>query len=158
MPTITPFLWFDDQAEAAADFYVSVFPDTRITHVQRNGEGGPGPAGSALVVGLELQGQQLSFLNGGPSQQLSEAFSLVVNCEGQDEVDRYWDALLADGGSPHACGWLKDRFGLSWQIVPGELLRLMADPDPAKAGAVVAAMLQMVKIDVAALQAAYDSV
>ncbi len=157
MPTITPFLWFDDQAEEAAEFYLSVFPDARITHVQRNPEGGPGVPGAALVVGIELQGQQLSFLNGGPSQQLSEAFSLVVNCEGQQEVDHYWDGLLAGGGAPHACGWLKDRFGLSWQVVPGELLRLMADPDPAKAGAVVGAMLQMVKIDVAELQAAYDA-
>jgi predicted 3-demethylubiquinone-9 3-methyltransferase (glyoxalase superfamily) len=158
MPTRTPFLWFDDDAEEAAGFYVSVFPDARILGVQRRPPEAPGDEGPALVVSLELQGQQLSLLNGGPHQRLSEAFSLVVNCEGQDEVDRYWDALLHGGGKEHACGWLKDRFGLSWQVVPGELLRLMGDPDPAKAGAVMDAMLQMVKIDVAGLQAAYDAV
>jgi predicted 3-demethylubiquinone-9 3-methyltransferase (glyoxalase superfamily) len=157
MPTVTPFLWFDDDAEEAAEFYVSVFPDARILGVQRRPAEQPGTDGPALLVSLELQGQQLTLLNGGPSQRLSEAFSLVVNVEGQEEVDRYWDALL-DGGQEHACGWLKDRFGLSWQIVPGELLRLMGDPDPARSGAVVDAMMQMVKIDVAALQAAYDAV
>jgi predicted 3-demethylubiquinone-9 3-methyltransferase (glyoxalase superfamily) len=158
MPTITPFLWFDADAEEAAEFYVSVFPDARVLGVQRRPPEQPGADGPALVVSLELQGQQLSFLNGGPSQRLTEAFSLVANVEGQDEVDRYWDALLEGGGQEHACGWLKDRFGLSWQIVPGALLRLMADPDPARSAAVMDAMLQMVRIDVAALQAAYDSV
>jgi predicted 3-demethylubiquinone-9 3-methyltransferase (glyoxalase superfamily) len=158
MPTLTPFLWFDDDAEEAADFYVSVFPDARILGVQRRLPEAPGAEGPALVVSLELQGQELSFLNGGPEQRLSEAFSLVVNCEGQVEVDRYWDALLDGGGQEHVCGWLKDRFGLSWQVVPGELFRLMGDPDPAKAAAVMDAMLQMVKLDVAGLQAAYDAV
>src|SRR6185437_5154100 len=140
MPTITPFLWYEDDAEQAAEFYVSVFPDAAITTVQRNPNSDLGELGSALVVELELLGQRLTFLNGGPHQKLTEAFSLVVHCEGQAEVDHYWEALLADGGQEHACGWLKDRFGLSWQVVPGELLRLMADPDPAKAGAVVGAM------------------
>ena len=117
----------------------------------------PGTDEPALTVSLELQGQRLTLLNGGPSLQLTEAFSLAIDGEGQAEVDRYWDALLEGGGHEHACGWLKDRFGLSWQVVPGELLRMMADPDQNKAGAVVDAMMQMVKIDVAALQAAYDS-
>ncbi len=156
MPTVTPFLWFDDDAEEAAEFYVWS-SRRRVLGVQRQPSDQPGVDGPALLVSLELQGQQLSLLNGGPSQRLTEAFSLAVNVEGQEEVDRYWDALI-EGGQAHACGWLKDRFGLSWQIVPAELMRLMGDPDPARSRAVFEAMLQMVKIDVAGLQAAYDSV
>jgi len=157
MGRITPFLWFDDQAEAAAEFYVSLFPDSRITSVSRYGEAGPGEAGSVMVVSFQLDGLPVTALNGGPHYRLTEAFSMSVDCADQAEVDRYWDALLADGGEPSRCGWLKDRFGLSWQIVPRALPRLLADPDRAKAQRVMAAMLQMVRLDVAALEAAAAS-
>lgn len=152
---VTPFLWFDTQAEEAASLYTSLFPDSRITHVSRYSEGGPGPAGSAMTVGFELCGQPVTALNGGPTYRLTEAFSFFVNCDSQAEVDRLWDALLADGGTPSQCGWLKDRFGLSWQIIPTRMMELMGDPDPERAGRVVQAMLQMVKIDLATLEAAY---
>jgi predicted 3-demethylubiquinone-9 3-methyltransferase (glyoxalase superfamily) len=154
MPKITPFLWFDTEAEQAANFYVSVFPNSKITQVVRNGDNGPGPKGSALVVGFELDGEQVSALNGGPHQTLTEAFSFVVHCEDQAEVDHYWEKL-GEGGAYNVCGWLKDRYGLSWQIVPDEFLRLIADPDPAKAGRAMAAMMQMTKLDIAKLREAY---
>jgi len=152
---VTPFLWFERDAEEAANYYVSVLPDSRITSVSRFGEGGPGPAGSAMTVSFELCGQPVTALNGGPSHRLSEAFSFLVNCESQAEVDRLWDALLADGGTHSQCGWLTDRFGLTWQIIPDRMLELMADPDAERAGRVVQAMLGMVKIDVSALERAY---
>lgn len=152
---VTPFLWFESQAEEAANYYVGILPNSRITGVSRFGEGGPGPAGSAMTVSFELCGQPVTALNGGPAHRLSEAFSFLVNCETQAEVDRLWDALLADGGTPSQCGWLTDRFGLTWQIIPDRLLELMGDSDPARAGRVVQAMLQMVKIDVDALERAY---
>lgn len=152
---VSPFLWFDGQAEEAATYYVGLFPDSAITNVSRFGEGGPGPAGSAMTVSFELCGQPVTALNGGPAHGLTEAFSFLVNCETQAEVDRLWDALLADGGTPSRCGWLTDRFGLTWQVIPDRMLELMADPDPARAGRVVQAMLQMVKIDVDALERAY---
>lgn len=146
---IRPFLWFNDQAEAAAEFYVSIFDNSRITKKM------PGPGGTVSGVEFELEGQQLIAFNGGPHHKLTEAFSLFVHCETQEEVDRYWNALLAGGGSPSRCGWLMDRFGLSWQIIPEALMRLMSDKDPAKAGRAVQAMLGMVKIDIAGLERAH---
>ena len=151
-----PFLWFNDQAEEAAQFYMSVFPNSRILSVQRFGDEVPGPQGKTLTVTFEINGQELIGLNGGPQYKFSEAISLYVNCESQAEVDTYWDRLTADGGEPGPCGWLKDKYGLSWQIVPTILTQLMADPDRAKAQRVTEAMLKMGKIDVAALQRAYD--
>ena len=147
--SITPFLWFDSNAEEAAQFYVSLFPNSRITHPSRYGEAGPGPKGSVMVVGFELLGQRFTALNGGPAQKLTEAFSLLVDCTGQEEIDRLWNAL-GEGGSYNVCGWLKDRFGLSWQVNYAGLADMMSG-DPAKAGRVMAAMMQMRKIDVQAL-------
>jgi predicted 3-demethylubiquinone-9 3-methyltransferase (glyoxalase superfamily) len=146
---ISTFLWFDDTAEEAARFYVSLIPDSTITSVM------PGPTGKALVVGFTLAGVPYSAMNGGPAHVLSEAVSIVVHCETQSEVDHFWDALTADGGQPIQCGWLKDRFGLSWQITPNVLLEGLADADPIKAARVMTAMLGMVKIDIAAIEAAY---
>ena len=154
MSRISPFLWFDDQAEEAAKLYVSLFPNSKITSVSRYGEAGPGEPGSVMIVSFELDGLSVTALNGGPAFKLSEAFSMSVDCADQAEVDRYWDALIEHGGQPSQCGWLKDRFGLSWQIVPRALPRLLGDPDRAKAQRVMAAMLKMHKLDVAALEAA----
>ena len=154
MQTITPFLWFDSQAEQAADFYVSVFPDSEIFSVARYGEAGPGPAGTAMVVAFKLRGQEFSALNGGPIYQFNPAISFVVDCVTQDEVDHYWDSLTADGGKEVQCGWLVDKFGVSWQIVPRRLAELMGDPDPAVAKRVTEAMLKMIKLDIAELEAA----
>lgn len=148
MGRISPFLWFDTQAKEAAELYVSIFPNSKITGTS------PGPGGSVMTVSFELDGLPVTALNGGPHFKLTEAFSMSVDCADQAEVDRYWDALLANGGQPSQCGWLKDRFGLSWQIVPRALPRLLGDPDRAKAQRVMAAMLKMVKLDVAALEAA----
>ena len=154
---ITPMLWFDSEAEEAARFYCSLFPDSRITDISRYGEGVPGAeAGTVLTVAFELEGRPFNALNGGPQFAFTEAVSFVVNCETQEEVDRFWDALIVNGGEESMCGWLKDRFGLSWQIIPTALPRLLTDPDPAKAQAVMQAMLQMRKIEVPVLQAAYD--
>ncbi len=147
--SITPFLWFDNNAEEAAHFYVSQFENSRITHVSRYGEAGPGPAGSVMVVGFELQGHRFTALNGGPVHKLTEAFSLLAECTDQQEIDRLWDALGA-GGSHNVCGWLKDRFGLSWQINYAGLPELMT-AGAGKAGRVMAAMMQMKKVDVQAL-------
>ena len=154
MSRISPFLWFDDQAEEAAKLYVSLFPNSKITSVSRYGEAGPGEPGSVMIVSFELDGLSVTALNGGPVFKLSEAFSMSVDCADQAEVDRYWDALIEHGGQPSQCGWLKDRFGLSWQIVPRALPRLLGDPDRAKAQRVMAAMLKMHKLDVAALEVA----
>jgi predicted 3-demethylubiquinone-9 3-methyltransferase (glyoxalase superfamily) len=154
MGRVSPFLWFDSEAEQAAELYVSLFPNSRITSVSRYGEAGPGPAGSAMTVSFELDGLSVTALNGGPVYKHSPAFSMSVDCADQAEVDRYWDTLLADGGRPSQCGWLTDRFGLSWQIVPRALPRLLQDPDRAKAQRVMAAMLKMIKLDVATLEAA----
>jgi predicted 3-demethylubiquinone-9 3-methyltransferase (glyoxalase superfamily) len=151
---ITPFLWFDSNAEEAVNFYVSTFANSRITSVMRNGEAGPGPAGSVLVMGFELEGQAFSALNGGPTFKLSEAMSLHVDCESQEEIDRLWDVLGA-GGQHQPCGWLKDRFGLSWQINTPVLRELMIGTDPEKSARVMAAMMQMKKVDIAALRKAY---
>ena len=154
MLTITPFLWFDTQAEEAAEFYVSIFRNSRITRVMRQGGDSDGGKGRALVVAFELDGLPVSALNGGPMFQFSEAVSLVVRCADQAEVDHCWERLL-EGGTASRCGWLKDRFGFSWQIVPDEFLRMTADPDPAKVGRVMQAMMQMTKFDVARLREAY---
>jgi len=147
--SITPFLWFDTQAEEAAAFYVSLFPNSRITHVSRYTEAGPGPAGTAMVVAFELMGQRFSALNGGPVYKLNEAFSMFVECTEQEEIDRLWEALV-EGGSHNVCGWVKDGFGLAWQINYAGLPDLMAG-DAAKSGRVFAAMMTMKKIDIRAL-------
>jgi predicted 3-demethylubiquinone-9 3-methyltransferase (glyoxalase superfamily) len=152
---ITPFLWLDHQAEAAATLYTSVFPDSKILKVVRYSEAGPGPAGSAMTVEFQLQGQTFVALNGGPHFKFTEAISFVVNCETQEEVDHYWEKL-SSGGSESQCGWLKDRFGLSWQIVPTVLPEMLRDPDPSKAGRVVQAMMTMKKLDIQALEKARD--
>ena len=151
-------LWFDGQAEEAANFYVSIFKNSRITAISHYGEGGPGPKGSVMVVGFALDGQDFTALNGGPMFKFNEAISLMVNCETQAEIDHYWDKLTTDGGRPVQCGWLKDKFGISWQIVPTVIAALMQDKDPAKSQAVMAAIMQMVKLDIAALQKAFDGV
>ena len=152
---ITPFLWFDGQAEEAANFYVAIFPNSRIAATTRYGDAGPGPKGSVMTIGFELDGQSFTGLNGGPVFKFTEAMSLVVHCETQAEVDHYWERLTADGGKPNQCAWLKDKFGVSWQIVPNALIALLQDKDPAKSTRVMHAMLQMTKIDIAALQAAH---
>jgi len=156
MLTITPFLWFDDQAEEAANFYAGVFPNSKITSVSRYTEAGPGKPGQAMTVQLELDGLAVTFLNGGPVYRLTEAFSFSVSCESQAEVDRYWAALSA-GGEESQCGWLKDRYGLSWQIVPREMLEIIGQPDRAKAARAMQAMFQMKKLDVAKLRAAAEA-
>lgn len=156
MQGITPFLWFDDTAEEAADFYVSVLPRSEIREVTRYPEGSGDQAGHAMVVEVELDGLRLAFLNGGPAHQLTEAFSLVVHPEDQAELDRVWDALLLGGGTPLQCGWLTDRFGVSWQVVPTAVTRLLADPDPARAARVGTALLTMTKLDIAELEAAAE--
>ena len=148
---ITPFLWFDTQAEEAAKLYTSIFPNSKIGKSSRYPEGSMGPAGSVMTIEFELDGQPFIGLNGGPMFQFTEAVSFVVNCETQDEIDRYWTRLLANGGTPQQCGWLKDRFGLSWQIVPTALAELAAGP---KGSQVMAAMMKMIKIDIAGLEAA----
>jgi predicted 3-demethylubiquinone-9 3-methyltransferase (glyoxalase superfamily) len=149
MKKITPFLWFDDQAEEALNFYVSIFKNSRILNVS------PGPNGKAFTVSAELDGQEITALNAGPEFKFTEAISFFVNCESQAEVDELWEKLTA-GGEESQCGWLKDKFGLSWQIVPTALGRLLGDPDPVKAQRVMQAMLKMRKIDVAELQRAYE--
>lgn len=154
MPGITPFLWFDDQAEEAAAFYVTVFDDARITAVQRYAEGGPGEPGKVMTVNFELRGEPFVALNGGPQFPFTEAISFQIACADQVEVDHYWTALLADGGEESMCGWLKDRFGVSWQVVPDALFELISDPDPAAAQRATAAMLQMRKIDIDGLRRA----
>jgi predicted 3-demethylubiquinone-9 3-methyltransferase (glyoxalase superfamily) len=152
---ISPCLWFDGQAEEAANFYVSIFKNSRITAVSRYGDAGPGPKGSVMVVGFELEGQAFTGLNGGPMFKFTEAISMIVHCETQAEVDYYWEKLSTDG-QPGRCAWLKDKFGVSWQVVPTTLIELMQDKDPAKSARVVRAMLTMTKIDIAGLQRAYE--
>jgi predicted 3-demethylubiquinone-9 3-methyltransferase (glyoxalase superfamily) len=151
MTTVRPFLWFDDNAEEAVDLYVSLIPDSKIIEVNRM------PDGGVLTLRFELAGREFMALQGGPHYKLNEAFSVFVECEDQAEVDRLWAKLLEGGGQEQQCGWLTDRFGLTWQVIPKALTELMGDPNPAKSGAVVNAMLQMVKIDVAELQRAYDA-
>jgi predicted 3-demethylubiquinone-9 3-methyltransferase (glyoxalase superfamily) len=152
---ITPFLWFDGKAEEAANFYVSVFGNSRVVSVTRYGAAGPGPEGSVMSAVFQLEGQEFYALNGGPQFKFSPAISLFVNCETQQEVDELWDKLSA-GGRKTRCGWLDDKFGLTWQIIPTTLGRLLQDKDAAKANRVMKAMMQMDKIDIARLQQAYD--
>ncbi|MEV7186063.1 VOC family protein [Kitasatospora sp. NPDC093102] len=156
MQKITTFLWFDDQAEEAAAFYTTLFPNSRITGTTRYGEAGPGPAGSVMTVEFELAGREYVALNGGPEFHFTEAISLQVECDDQREVDELWAKLSADGGQEGPCGWLKDRYGLSWQITPRVLLDLIADEDRAKAGRVMTAMLRMRKIEIRPLLAAAE--
>lgn len=157
MSKISPCLWFKDQAEEAARLYVSLIPDSRIDHIQRNVADSPaGKEGTVLVVAFTLAGQSFQALNGGNAQDYSHAMSLSVDCADQAEVDRLWDGLLQGGGRPEQCGWLRDRFGVPWQIVPSIMPKLLGDPDPARAQRAMRAMMGMVKLDVAALQAAAD--
>lgn len=152
---ITTFLWYDNQAEEAVNFYVSVFKNSKIGDIARYGDTGPGPKGSVMTVEFQLAGQQFTALNGGPHFKFTEAISLVVNCDTQEEVDEYWEKL-SEGGQKVQCGWLKDKYGLSWQIVPRILTELLKDKDPEKANRVMQAVMQMTKLDIAKLKAAYE--
>jgi predicted 3-demethylubiquinone-9 3-methyltransferase (glyoxalase superfamily) len=156
MSKVTPWLWFDTEGEEAAELYTSVFPNSRIVEVTRYGSAGPRPEGTAMTVTFELDGQRVSALNGGSQFKHSEAFSFSVDCEDQGEVDYYWEKL-GEGGEHGPCGWLKDRFGLSWQIVPRRLPELLGDPDREKAQRVMAAMLEMGKIEIAGLERAAEA-
>jgi predicted 3-demethylubiquinone-9 3-methyltransferase (glyoxalase superfamily) len=155
MQKITPFLWFDADAEEAANFYTAIFKNSKIVSVTRHGEAGPGPKGTVMVVAFQLDGQQFLALNGGPQFPFTEAISFVVNCETQGEIDEKW-RKLSEGGKTSRCGWLKDKFGISWQIVPTVLGRLLQDKDAEKSQRVMKAMLQMDKLDIGRLQQAYD--
>lgn len=154
-PKISPFLWFDDNAEEAIEYYTSVFKNSKRFGVTRCGEAGPGPAGSVMVASFELEGQRFIALNGGPLFKFNEAISFAVNCDTQEELDEYWEKLSA-GGEPGQCGWLKDRFGLFWQIVPTILPELMQTGDAEQSGRVMAALMQMTKLEIATLQRAFD--
>jgi predicted 3-demethylubiquinone-9 3-methyltransferase (glyoxalase superfamily) len=154
MPDIVPCLWFDTQAEEAANFYVSIFPNSKVTRVDYYGDAGPRAAGTVITAEFELDGKPFVALNGGPEFTFDEAVSLQVLCQDQAEVDHYWNALTADGGEESQCGWLKDRFGFSWQIVPIRLMELLRDPDPERSGRAMQAMLRMQKIVIADLEAA----
>jgi predicted 3-demethylubiquinone-9 3-methyltransferase (glyoxalase superfamily) len=150
---ITPFLWFNDNAEEAVNFYVSIFKDAKILETARYGDAGPGPKGSVMTMKFRLNGLEFVALNGGPYYTFTHAVSFVINCENQNEVDHYWDKLI-EGGKPSQCGWLSDKYGLSWQITPTILIKLLQDPDPAKAKRVMEAMMKMVKIDIPKLEEA----
>ncbi len=154
MQKITPYLWFEDQAEEAVNFYTSIFKNSKILNVSRYGEAGPGPAGSVMTATFELDGQEFMALNGGPQYKFTEAISFLVNCRTQKEVDELWEKL-SDGGEEGPCGWLKDKFGVSWQIIPTALGEMLSDPNPSKAQRVMEAMLKMKKIEIPVLQQAY---
>jgi predicted 3-demethylubiquinone-9 3-methyltransferase (glyoxalase superfamily) len=154
MSKVTPWLWFDTEAEEAANFYVSVFPNSKVLDVSRWGPAGPGPEGAVMTVSFDLDGQTLVGLNGGPNYTFNEAVSFSVSCEGQEEVDAYWSKLTADGGEEGPCGWLKDKYGVSWQIVPTALPRLLGDPDPERAKRAMQAMMKMKKIEIDELERA----
>jgi predicted 3-demethylubiquinone-9 3-methyltransferase (glyoxalase superfamily) len=156
MPEITPNLWFDTESKDAAEFYVSVFPNSEITSVSYYGDAGPRPAGTVLTVDFVLDGRRFTAINGGPQFTFDEAVSFLINCADQDEVDYYWDKLT-EGGVESQCGWLKDKFGLSWQVVPTEMEKLLTDPDSGRAERAMRAMLGMKKIDLAAVKAAADA-
>ena len=152
---ITPFLWFDDNAEEATNFYVSIFKNSEVLSISRYGEAGPGPEGTVMTTSFRLDGQEFIALNGGPQFKFTEAISFVIDCESQDEVDELWEKL-SDGGEPGPCGWLKDKFGLSWQVVPSVLGEMLQDEDRERANRVMQAMLRMTKIDIAELERAYE--
>jgi len=155
MQKITPFLWFNSEAEDAAKFYTSIFKNSTIDKVARYPEGSPAPAGSVMTVVFKINGQEFVALNGGPLFKFTEAVSFVVNCDTQEEIDHYWNNLL-EGGNSQACGWLKDKYGLSWQIVPSNLSKLFSSSDPEKSKRVMAAMMKMVKFDIKTLEEAYE--
>lgn len=155
MQKITPFLWFNGNAEEAMNFYVSIFKNSKILRVSRYGDAGPGPKGTVMSATFQLEGQEFHALNGGPQYSFTPAVSFFINCETQQEVDELW-AKLSDGAQEQQCGWVRDKFGLSWQVIPSVLGKLLGDKDPQKAGRVMNAMLQMKKIDIKTLQAAYD--
>lgn len=155
MQKITPFLWFDNNAEEAANFYVSIFKNSKVLSVSRYGDAGPGPKGTVMVAEFQIEGQEFVALNGGPRFKFDEAISFVINCETQDEVDYFWERL-SEGGKKSRCGWLQDKFGLWWQVVPTVLNKLMSDSDPEKVKRVTEAMLQMDRIDIEPLQRAYE--
>jgi predicted 3-demethylubiquinone-9 3-methyltransferase (glyoxalase superfamily) len=154
---ITPFLWFDDKAEEAMNFYVSIFKNSKVGSVTRYGDAGPGPKGTVMSARFQLDGQDFFALNGGPLFKFTEAISFFVNCETQEEVDELWEKLTAGGGTPQRCGWLKDKYGLSWQIIPKALGEMLGDKDPKKSQRVMQAMLQMNKIDIQRLKEAYGA-
>ena len=156
MQKISPFLWFDNNAEEAMNFYLTIFKDSKVVRVAHNPPGSPGPQGSVLVATIQLEGQEITLMNGGPGHPLTDAISLTINCSSQEEVDYYWNKLLHGGGNEIACGWLKDKFGVYWQVTPIMLPQLIADPDQAKASRVMQAMMKMIKLDIAALKAAAD--
>ncbi len=151
---ITPFFWYDNQAEEAMNFYVSIFKNSRVLGVTRYGKSGPGPEGSVLTAAFELEGQKFTALNGGPRFKFNESVSFVVNCETQEEIDYFWEKLSSDGGQESQCGWLKDKFGLSWQVVPTILPELITSTDPKKSERVMQAIMQMKKLDIAKLKQA----
>ncbi|MBT2386510.1 VOC family protein [Streptomyces sp. ISL-11] len=156
MPRITPNLWFDTRSKEAAEFYCSVFPNSEITNVTYYGEAGPREAGTVMTVDFVLDGQEFTAIDGGPEFTFDEAVSFLINCDGQREVDHYWEKLTADGGQEVQCGWLKDRFGLSWQVWPTQANEILADPDKDRSGRAMRAMLGQKKIDLAALRAAAE--
>jgi len=156
MQKISPFLWFDNNADDAINFYLSVFKNANVVRAAHNPLGAPGSKAALLVATIELEGQEITLMNGGPGHPLTDAISLTINCESQEEVDYYWGKLLEGGGNEVACGWLKDKFGLSWQVTPVMLLQLLADADRAKAARVMQAMMKMIKLDIPTLQAAAD--
>lgn len=151
---ITPFLWFDKEAEEAAKFYVSIFKNSKLLGVSRYGEAGPGDPGSVMTANFQIEGQEFTALNAGPAFRFSEAISFVIHCKSQEEVDYYWEKLTADGGQESDCGWVKDKFGLSWQVTPDRLMELIQDPDPEKSQRAMKAMMQMKKIDIGEIERA----
>jgi predicted 3-demethylubiquinone-9 3-methyltransferase (glyoxalase superfamily) len=157
MHKITPFLWFDDKAEEAMNFYVSIFKNSKVGSVTRYGDAGPGPKGTVMSATFQLDGQDFFALNGGPLFKFTEAISFFVNCETQEEVDELWEKLTAGGGTPQRCGWLRDKYGLSWQIIPKALGEMLGDKDPQKSQRVMQAMLQLDKIDIQRLKEAYGA-
>ena len=157
MQKITPFLWYDNQAEEAMNFYVSIFKNSKVLSITRYGESGPGPKGSVMTAAFELDGQKFTALNGGPQFKFNESVSFVVSCETQEEIDYFWEKLSSGGGQKVQCGWLKDKFGLSWQVVPSVLPELIQDDDPKKSGRVMQALMQMKKLDIATLEKAAEA-
>jgi predicted 3-demethylubiquinone-9 3-methyltransferase (glyoxalase superfamily) len=157
MQKISPFIWFDNNAEEAMNFYLSIFRDSKTIRVARMPPGGPGSEGSLLVATIQLEGQEVILMNGGPGHPLTDAISLTIHCDSQESVDYYWSSLLAEGGREVACGWLQDRFGLYWQVTPVILPQLLSDPDKAKAGRVMQAMMKMIKLDINVLKEAANA-